>query len=322
MSRLRPCRLRPTIEGLETRAMLSGASAANVIGASTGIVSAPRQISKTSAIVEPGNLSPRRRANTFAVFVKAAGESGLQPRVVSSTTGGGRALPLRLGRLAGMGTNRTTVAFTRSGQPGALTTGVTGADGATGTYGAVTTLVGDVNGDGRVDFADVQVFAPTYSSKIGDPNYLASADFNHNGVINLYDAKALMANVQPLTPPIAQEAEIHLAKGDQPRWDATTTSGASTVFERPTIVGKTTPGSLIIEDNPQKGLLPGGSQAYKFNGAAHATNADGTFSFPTSNPNKEGLNNNDFLILDPFGHSMIYDLPVFWIPYAAGKIGR
>ncbi len=125
MARLKLFRLLPLMEGLEVRAMLSGASVANVIGESVGTVSAPREVSRTSAIVAPGNLTPARRANTFALFVKAQEGSSLQPRVVSATAGHGKPLPLRLGRLAGMGTNRTTVAFTRSGQPGALTTGVT-----------------------------------------------------------------------------------------------------------------------------------------------------------------------------------------------------
>lgn len=301
--------------------MLSGASAANVIGESVGTVTAPREVSRTSAIVAPGNLTPRRQANTFALFVKAGEGSGLQPRVVAATAGQGRHLPLKLGRVAGVGTNQTTVAFTRSGQPGALTTGVTGANGTTGTYGAVTTLVGDVNGDGKVDFQDVVAFAPSMNRKIGDPLYNPAADFNHNGIVNLYDAKALMQNVQPLTPPMKQDAKLHLAPGDQPRWNATTTSGASTVVRQTVLVGKTTPGSLIIEDNPQVNGLPGSNQAYKFTGPAHVADANGYFSFPSSYPNEEGLNNNDLLFLDPFGHEMILTLPVFWIPYAAVKIG-
>lgn len=321
MARSRLFRLHPLIEGLEARAMLSGASASNVIGESVGTVATPRQVSKTSAIVSPGNLTPRRRANTFALFVRAGDGSGLQPRVVSTTNGQGESLPLRLGRVAGMGANRTTVAFTRSGHPGALTTGVTGADGTTGGYNAVTTLVGDVNGDGKVDLDDLYAFAPAYSHKLGDAAYNPAADFNHNGIVNLYDAKALMQNVQPLTRAIPQDATLHLAPGFQPRWNATTISGASTVFKRPIIVGRTTPGSLIIEDNPQVGVLPGASQAYKFTGPAHVADANGYFSFPSTYPNEEGLNNNDFLFLDPFGNHMIRDLPIFWIPYAAGKIG-
>ncbi len=320
MARLKYFRLHPWMEGLEVRAMLSGASIANAIGESVGRVSTPREVDKTSAIVAPGNLTPRRRANTFALFVKAADGSGLQPRVVSTSSDQGVLLPLRLGRVAGTGMNRTTVAFTRTGRPGPLTTGVTGAEGTTGSYGALTTLVGDVNGDGKVDFDDVAAFAPAANSKIGDPNYLASADFNHNGVINLYDAKALMQNVQPLTKAIRQEVAVHLAPGDQPRWNATKISGASTVFKNFTIVGRTTPGSLIIEDNP-KAELPGSNQAYKFSGPAHVADADGYFSFKSSFPNEEGLNNNDLLFLDPFGHQMIRALPVFWIPYAAGRIG-
>ena len=83
-----------------------------------------------------------------------------------------------------------------------------------------------------------------------------------------------------------------------------------------TILGHTTPGSLVITDN-NTSRLPGGTQAYKFTGPAYATDANGFFSITTTNT--QGLNNNDFLILDPFGHQMIIDFPIFWIPYATGR---
>jgi hypothetical protein len=178
------------------------------------------------------------------------------------------------------------------------------------------TSVGDINGDGKVDLADVQAFAGTYMSRKGNPNYNPAADFNHNGVINFYDAKALLHNVPPITPRLPLNVELHLAPQDQIHYSGPTVSGAATFHKVVTIVGRTTPGSLVIEDN-HTSRLPGGTQAYKFTGPAHAADARGFFSIVTTNT--EGLNNNDFLILDPFGHQLIRDFPIFWIPYATGK---
>jgi len=179
-----------------------------------------------------------------------------------------------------------------------------------------TTLVGDVNGDGKVNLADLQAFAPSYMSRQGDPNYNPAADFNHNGVINLYDAKALLHNMAPLTPRLPLTARLILAPQDQIHYSGPTVSGAATFQKTVTILGHTTPGSLVITDN-NTSRLPGGTQAYQFTGPAYATDANGFFSITTTNT--QGVNNNDFLILDPFGHQMIIDFPIFWIPYATGR---
>jgi hypothetical protein len=39
-----------------------------------------------------------------------------------------------------------------------------------------------------------------YMSRRGDPNYNPAADFNHEGVINQFDARVLLQHTQPLTP--------------------------------------------------------------------------------------------------------------------------
>ncbi|HMF37980.1 MAG TPA: dockerin type I domain-containing protein [Isosphaeraceae bacterium] len=179
-----------------------------------------------------------------------------------------------------------------------------------------TALVGDVNGEGKVSLADLQAFAPSYMSRQGDPNYNPAADFNHNGVINIYDAKAWLHNMTPLTPRLPLTARLILAPQDQIHYSGPTVSGAATFQKVVTILGHTTPGSLVIEDN-HTSRLPGGTQAYKFTGPAHATDANGFFSITTTNT--EGLNNNDFLILDPFGQQMIIDFPIYWISYATGR---
>ena len=185
-----------------------------------------------------------------------------------------------------------------------------------GSYQVETTLAGDVNGDGMVNFADLQALANSYGTRQGDNNYNLAADFNQNGVINLDDARALLQNMAPLTPRLPLATRLTLARQDQIHYSGPTNLGGTTFQETVTILGHTTPGSLVIEDN-NTSRLPGGTQAYKFTGPAVATDANGFFS--VTSKNSQGLNNNDFLILDPFGQQMIIDFPVYWIPYAKGR---
>lgn len=309
-------RCRSAVEPLEMRLALSVSAPANVIGTSTAAVSRPHEVSRTSVQVAPRNITPQKHATIFGLFVQPTSGSQLQPRILAARGNLGKALPLKHGRSFRPGTSDQTVAFTKDSTAGSLSTDVAGALQSTGSYQAQTTLVGDVNGDGKVNLADLQAFAPSYMSRLGDPYYNPAADFNHNGVINLYDAKALLHNMAPLTPNLPLTARLILAPQDQIHFSGPTVSGATTFQKVVTILGHTTPGSLVIEDN-NTSRLPGGTQAYKFTGPAVATNANGFFS--TTTTNTQGLNNNDFLILDPFGHQMIIDFPIFWIPYATGR---
>ncbi len=304
------------VEPLELRLALSGSTPANVIGTATATVAGPREVSQTSVQVAPKNITPRKQYTTFGVFVQPTSGSELQPQIVAVRGSTGKALPLEYRRPFRSGISDEAVAFVKDSTAGPLTIEVTGAHQSTGSYQVQTTLVGDVNGVGTVNFADLQAFAPSYMSQQGDPRYNLAADFNLNGVIDLNDAKALLQNMAPLTPALPLATRLTLAPQDQIHYSGPTVSGAATFQRVVTILGHTTPGSLVIEDN-QVSRLPGGAQAYKFTGPAVATDANGFFSITAINT--QGLNNNDFLILDPFGHQMILDFPVFWIPYATGR---
>jgi hypothetical protein len=55
-------------------------------------------------------------------------------------------------------------------------------------------MYGDINGDGKVDLADLIQFAQSYHRKIGDPLYNPDADIDGNGFVNLVDLVTLALN--------------------------------------------------------------------------------------------------------------------------------
>jgi hypothetical protein len=56
------------------------------------------------------------------------------------------------------------------------------------------TLVGDLDGDGDVDLADLADFLGAYGTCVGDEDYRAEADFDDSGCIDLSDLAALLGN--------------------------------------------------------------------------------------------------------------------------------
>ncbi|WP_165224287.1 dockerin type I domain-containing protein [Aquisphaera insulae] len=188
-----------------------------------------------------------------------------------------------------------------------------------GLWAATALGTGDVNGDGTVDPSDLRAFAVAFPSRAGSPNFNPAADFNRDGVINAKDARVILRSMAPLTTRRPLNVSLALAPEDRPDFKTSQISGGATMHQDFTIIGHTTPGSLVIEDN-HKSRLSGGSSAYKFTGPAHAVDASGNFSIKARNT--EGVNNNNFLVLDPFGGRLIIDFPVLWIPYASGRIGR
>lgn len=55
-------------------------------------------------------------------------------------------------------------------------------------------LLGDINGDGVVGLADLNLIAKAYNTRIGDPKYNPEADFNNDGFVNLVDFATLSRN--------------------------------------------------------------------------------------------------------------------------------
>lgn len=49
----------------------------------------------------------------------------------------------------------------------------------------------DLNGDGCVDMADMDILIDAYGTQVGDPAYNAACDFNGDGVVNASDYNLL-----------------------------------------------------------------------------------------------------------------------------------
>jgi hypothetical protein len=282
---------------------------ANALDVSLGNLTRPGARATTSVTLAPQNITPHKHATTFAVFVAPTAGSGLIPRIVAVEEGG-RRLPLQFGRSyrpqeAGQATDQA-VAFFKADQAGSVSILVAGEKQTTGSYTVLTTLPGDVTGDGQVNLVDLAPFAQAYGSSAGDPHYNPAADANRNGYINLFDAKALEYNMTPVTPNGPLNAVINLAPSDQVHFRASKNSGGATMKKHVAIVGATMPGSIVVEIRLSNLKTPH---------TAIATDAKGFFT--VSATNDQGVNTTNFLIIDPYGRQLVRSFPVFWIPFAA-----
>jgi hypothetical protein len=321
MSTPRHRRRRPGLERLEARLALSLPPSAptfgltppaNTLDLALGNATRPGSPSATTVTISPRNITPGKATTEFAVFVKPYGDSGIVPKIVGVEENG-KELPAQHGRTytptrAGQPTDQSAVFF-ETGEPGTVTILVSGRGLSTGAYTVETTLLGDVNGDGVVNLADEQAFAPAYVSKPRDREYNPAADYNRNGIINLYDALAMEANMTPLTKPAGGWAAINLVPNEQIHYPGPKNSGGTTFDKSITIDGHTTPGSIVLVDST--------AGDYRFASEAVSTDANGFFSVPAVNT--QGVNTYNFKILDPFGHQDIRSFPVYWIPYAVPR---
>ncbi len=53
-------------------------------------------------------------------------------------------------------------------------------------------VTGDLNEDGVVDSADLDILTAAFGTRAGEPNFIEAADLNGDGVIGLADAQALI----------------------------------------------------------------------------------------------------------------------------------
>lgn len=291
----------------EGRLVLS--PAANILATTQGVVTRPREVSQTVSPINEINLAKHKHSTIIGLSARPEPDSRLDPKIVFTQGPNGARLPIRHGTPFRAG-KHPAAAFTKVSQPGPMTTGVTGRDDTTGAYSLSTTLPGDINGDGKVDLTDMQAFSVAYLSHIGDGFYNPAADFNHNGFIGMGDAKLMVRNLAPITPRIPLKVDLKLAPGQYAHDSGFINSGGITYDKEITIVGRTTPGSAIFVDGPQA--------FFTFTGPFLTTDEHGNFTL--TGTNNTGLNNFQFLVIDPFGNQVTRLFPVFWIPFAQRKV--
>lgn len=48
-------------------------------------------------------------------------------------------------------------------------------------------VVGDINGDGKVDMKDIALVARSFGATSSDPTWNPACDLNHDGIVNMID---------------------------------------------------------------------------------------------------------------------------------------
>jgi hypothetical protein len=301
-------RFRPEAGPLDGRCLPSAPPllAAGTFVIATGAVESPRAVSRTTLPVSPG-VFQARQTTLFGVTAGPLPPGTLDPAPVSAQGASGQPLPFLRGAAYRPGVNGGARGYLRDGPPGPFTVGVTGRHATTGPYVVGADLPGDVNGDGKVEMTDEELFVQAYHSKLGDKNYNPAADYNHNGQVGQEDARLLLRNLAPTTREVPLKIDLILAPQDKARGHVPSNSGGVTHHRTVTILGRTTPGSIVFSDS--------GQGDYSFTGPAFVADARGNFSVPETLGN--GINTFTFMAKDPFGQQTIRAFPIYWLDFNA-----
>ena len=301
-SRLRS-RYRPSLQTLESRVAMSYAPVpANTLAIVAGAVSTSGSEGVASFDVAASNLSPGRSSTLIGIEVEPAAGSAVQPRIVAVENAAGQALPLLKAARYIPNAVGHAVAFVQDSSAGPLTVVVAGSHASAGVFNVIGYLPGDVNGTGAVTIKDLTGFQKSYYTTNVDAFYNPAADANRNGAVGYKDAQVLVRNEAPLGPKTPVGFYVTLAPQDRLKGPTPMNSGGVTAVKNPTLIGRTTPGSIV--------LLDGSAGDYKFTGGALATDAQGRFSVTIQTTG--GFTNVDFLVLTPYGQQKLFDYPIVW----------
>jgi hypothetical protein len=165
--------------------------------------------------------------------------------------------------------------------------------------------------------ADLAAYAKAYELKAGQPGFTPEYDFQNNGVITKQDAEPILRSLASVTPFSEARVQLALAMGEQVTGHHTTNSGGVTHDPSVTIVGKTTPNSIIFTDgSTAPGIVPSTGN-FQFTGMALTSNDQGYFEYPLTlpKPSRGGaLVAIDFLIRTPFGQQVVRAFPIRLVP--------
>ncbi len=299
-----------TVERLEGRIVLTSGNPANTLATAQGVVTAPGAVADVTVQVSAQNINGRIPI-IIGTATSPTGNSDLLPKVVAAIGPDGSRLPVRQGAPYAPGRHGEATAYVQASTAGPMTIEVTGARNTSGAFSLRAYLPGDSNGTGQVSYADLQSFARSFKSRVGDALYNPATDANLNQQIGQTDGRFMIRNLNPGTHKIPLQIKVTLEPSEAVKGPVPSNSGGHTYYKHVTILGKTTPGSLVFFDS--------GLGNYAFDGGAVATDAQGNFSVTSTN--KDGINNNDFLVIDPWGQQKIFDYPIYYFP-AASSSGR
>jgi hypothetical protein len=156
--------------------------------------------------------------------------------------------------------------------------------------------------------ADLQAYTKAYQSHIGQPNYNPAYDFNGTGYIGQNDARPILRGLAAITRHLRFRIEMNLAPGEQIMGRHPINSGGVTYKKDVTVIGHTTPNSIVFTDNIG-GAVPAN---FKFQGPAVVANAKGAFT--VSYKLGIGLTQTNYLIFTPFGQQQIHAFPIEVVP--------
>jgi hypothetical protein len=292
----------------------------NDLAITSGTVAAPGQVTEVSVTIPASAFGNRQ-----SIIIGTATTPGLtlQPVLKFALGPDGEKLPVHPGAPATPGIHDFATAFVEVDKPGTLTLGIAGIAKSTGSFQVEAYLPGDVNGDGVITVADAELFVKDFGGAINpalltppkappatskSPKYVLAADANRNGVVAMGDGRYLLRNEVTLTPKIPLTFDnVRLADGEEARGPTPANSGAKTYLQNVTVVGHTTPGSIIFTDF-KRGF-------YFFNDPPVVANASGDFAIPYHL--SAGVNTLTLQAIDPFGQQTIRSFPVMWLAFAA-----
>lgn len=159
---------------------------------------------------------------------------------------------------------------------------------------------------GQDTLAALRAFTRAYLSRAGEPNYDPAFDLNHNGQVGQVDGRLLLHALPPVSPRVPLNLTVTLAPEDQAKGPLPKNSGGITHHKNPTVVGHTTPGSLVF--------IGTGTVDLKLRGPAYVADAHGNYAFTIDL--SDGINQLDLLAVDPFGHQRLRAFPIYWLDFA------
>ncbi len=305
--------VRPVLDTLESRLALSTVSplppppSADTIGSQV-VHLHPRQITSANLPIHPVNLNPVKYNTLIRLAADPTPGSAANPRFLGATNANGKPLRFIQGGHYIPGIRPRAQAFTFVHNTSGVNALVTSNNGASGGAVVSNSLPGDLNGDGKVNTADLALFQSAWLTTPADAFYNPAADLNHNGFVGQGDAKLMERNVTPITPKAPLQVSFHLAPGQTAVHPGISNSGAVTNQIHVTVLGHTTPRSIILSDS--------GLGDYTFIGAMAYANDKGNFAFTFTMKPTDALKNTDYLVIDPYGQQIVQDFPIVYVAYS------